>query len=62
MNAAFQWWDLDAGGGVLELHEHLTPTGPALELHLKPTRAGTLAVWVLSTEDEPSFTVPVGLA
>jgi hypothetical protein len=43
----FTWHDLHPDHGVLELHEHCTPLGLALELHVvvDPEHGGSLAWW-----------------
>jgi hypothetical protein len=41
------WFDLAPDHGVLELHEHLTSPGPALELHVvfDAAKGRTIAWW-----------------
>ena len=57
------WFDLAEDHGVLELPEHLTSPGPALELHVVISSDGTGTVaWWESDDGGWLGVVDVGLA
>lgn len=56
----FTWFDLHEDHGVLELAEHISPPGLALELHVArdPETGRTLAWWMSDTGEWLGAVVP----